>query len=137
MTASQSLRAWSSDELALLDSTPLIGLATRAFDETLDRQVLIGHVRLGTEEFVRSLNGVGGAWYRRAVRTGRGAIDIDGFRVNVALIISRGREEDVDDAMRERYGDDTGTRAMTRAPARDATVQIFPLSERAARHDAD
>jgi hypothetical protein len=127
MTDDPTLRGWSPDELALLDRTPLIRVAAERTDGTLAPFVLVGHVRLGAEEFVRSLNGTAGTWYRRAMTSGRGVIDVDGRRFPVLLEASTGRDAEFDEALRRRYGDDSGTRRMTRSPARDATVQLLPV----------
>jgi hypothetical protein len=90
--------------------------------------VLIGHVRLGPDELIRSLNGTGGAWYQGAVRSGHGEIDVDGRRIKVAFSPDLSREAEVDEALRSRYGNDSGVRQMTSSPAREATLQVVPLA---------
>lgn len=127
---SQSLetREWTDAELASLDRAPLIRVAGARADGTPRSLVLIGHVRLGDEELIRSLNGQIGAWYRGAVRLGHGEIDVDGHRIKVAFIPDLGRETEVDQALRSRYGNDSGVRQMTRSPAREATLRVVPLA---------
>jgi len=120
-------RPWTQAERSLLDRTDLIRVAGTREDGTLRAFVLIGHVRLGQDELVRSLHGPDGAWYRAATRSGHGEIDVDGQRIAVAFIPEIGREAEVDQALRARYGDDSGVRRMTRSPARDATLQVVPL----------
>lgn len=124
----RSTRPWAEAELALLDRTELIRVAGARDDGTLRSFALVGHVRLGQDVLVRSLNGPDGAWYRGAVRNGRGEIDVAGQRFAVAFLPDVGREADVDQALRDRYGDDSGVRRMTRSPARDATLRIVPLA---------
>lgn len=121
-------RAWSAAELAQLDRAPLIRVAGARDDDTLRPFVMIGHVRLGHDELIRSLNGTAGAWYRGAIRTGHGEIDIDGHRIKVTFLRDYGREAEVDQALRARYGNDSGVRQMTRPPAREATLRILPLA---------
>ncbi|MFJ8792244.1 DUF2255 family protein [Streptomyces sp. NPDC102462] len=121
-------RAWTTAELADLDRSPLIRVAGARADGTLRHFVLIGHVRIGHDELIRSLNGTGGAWYRGATRTGHGEIDIDGRRTRVAFIRDSGREAEVDQALRARYGNDSGVRQMTSSPAREATLRVVPLA---------
>jgi hypothetical protein len=121
-------RPWTEDELAQLDRTALIRVAGTRADGTLRRSVLIGHVRLGQDELVRSLNGTRGVWYQGAVRSGHGVIDVDGRRIAVAFTPDVGREAEVDQALRARYGNDSGVRQMTRSPAREATLRVVPLS---------
>ena len=122
------LRAWTAAERELLDRAPLIRVAGVRDDATLRPFVLIGHVRVGPDELVRSLNGTGGTWYRGAVRTGRGEIDVDGRRIRVAFLPDTGREDEVDRALHARYGNDSGVRRMTSPRAREATLRVVPLA---------
>jgi hypothetical protein len=128
-------RAWTDAEVAALDRAALIRVAGARPDGTLRSFVLIGHVRIGRDEVIRSLNGTDGAWYRGAVRSGHGEIDVDGRRIAVSFVADTGREAEVDRALRSRYGDDSGVRRMTRSPAREATLRVVPLvsSPRAVR----
>lgn len=121
-------RPWSAAELDRLDRAALIRVAPARTDGTLRPFVTIGHVRLGQDELVRSLNGPDGTWYRAAVASGRGVIEVDGHRVPVAFVPDGGRAADVDRALRSRYGDDSGVRRMTSAPAREATLRVVPLA---------
>ena len=121
-------RAWTEAELAELDRAPLIRVAGTRADGTLRSLVLVGHVRLGQDELIRSLNGTGGAWYQGAVGSGHGEIHVDGRRIKVAFIPDLSREAEVDQALRSRYGNDSGVRQMTRSPAREATLQVVPLA---------
>lgn len=121
-------RPWAEGELVQLDRTELIRVAGARSDGTLRPFVLIGHVRVGQDELIRSLNGTRGAWYQGAVRSGYGEIDVDGQRFSVAFIPDAGREAAVDQALRDRYGNDSGVRRMTRPPARDATLRVVPLT---------
>jgi hypothetical protein len=122
-------RPWSAAELERLDRAALIRVApARRADGTLRPFVTIGHVRLGQDELVRSLNGPDGTWYLAAVASGRGEIEVDGYRVAVAFMPDGGRVADVDRALRSRYGDDSGVRRMTSAPAREANLRVVPLA---------
>ncbi|CAL9324107.1 DUF2255 family protein [Streptomyces sp. SudanB66_2053] len=121
-------RIWTAAERAALDSTPLIRVAGARPDGTLRSFVLIGHVRVGDDELIRSLNGTGGSWYRGATRTGQGEIDVDGRRIRVAFLVDTGREEEVDQALQARYGNDSGVRRMTKPKAQEATLRVVPLA---------
>jgi hypothetical protein len=89
---------------------------------------MIGHVRVGADEIIRSLNGTGGSWYQGVSRTGQGVIDVDGLRIRVAFVADSGRADEVDAALRARYGNDSGVQRMTSAPARAATLRVIPLA---------
>ncbi len=121
-------REWTEAELAALDRAALIRVAGAHADGTPRSLVLIGHVRLGNDELIRSLNGKTGVWYQGAVRLGHGELDVDGRRIKVAFIPDLGREPEVDQALRSRYGNDSGVRQMTRSPAREATLRVVPLA---------
>jgi hypothetical protein len=127
-TGTPATRTWDAAELAALDRTPLIRVAGARPDGTLRPYVLIGHVRVGDDELIRSMNGISGSWYRGATSTGRGAIDVDGRRIEVAFIVDHGREDEVDHALRARYGNDSGVRRMTGSSAREATLLVAPLA---------
>ena len=127
-TQSPQTRAWTAAELAELDRAPLIRVGGARSDGTLRPLVLIGHVRLGQDELIRSLNGIHGSWYRGAVGSGRGEIEVDGRRIEVAFLPDSGREAGVDQALRARYGNDSGVLQMTRLPAREATLRVVPLA---------
>lgn len=128
MPPTDAIRAWTPEEWDLLERTALIRVAGERRDGSLRPLALVGHVRVGEDVLIRSLNGPDGAWYRGAVATGRGVIEVAGARIRVAFHADRGREDDVDDALRARYGTDSGVRQMTRSPARDATLRVLPLS---------
>jgi hypothetical protein len=129
MTATSLAREWDDAELALLESSPLIRVAAERPDGSLRPFTVIGHVRLGGDELIRALRGETAAWYRAAVRTARGRIEVAGRRIAVVFDEARHRPEAVDGAYRSRYGDDGGVRAMTRPPARDTTLRVRPASD--------
>jgi hypothetical protein len=55
---------WSADDLAILQSTAEIDVATRRGDGTLRPARIVWIVRHGDEVYVRSVNGAPAAWYR-------------------------------------------------------------------------
>jgi len=128
MSTPEPTRMWTDAERALLARSELIRVAGERRDGSLRPLALVGHVRVGDDVLIRSLNGVEGAWYRGAVTTGVGVIEVAGTRIRVAFTPDHGRESAVDDALRARYGDDSGVRRMTRSPARDATLRVEPLA---------
>lgn len=127
-TEPQETRPWTAAELGALDRSPLIRVAAARADGTLRPFVMIGHVRIGQDELIRSLNGTAGAWFRAATRSGHGEIDVDGMRLRVAFVRDRGREAGVDQALRARYGNDSGVQQMTSPSAREATLRVIALS---------
>jgi hypothetical protein len=127
MTGAPATRAWTTDERAALEAAALIRLAVARAGGALRPGVTVGHVRVGDDEFVRSLNGTNGAWYRAAIATGRGRIEVGALTIEVALVADAEHAAAVDAALRSRYGDDSGVRRMTAPLAREATLRIEPL----------
>jgi hypothetical protein len=121
-------RPWSREELTGLADTQLIRVAGARHDGGLGPFVTVGPVLLGDEVVIRSLNGTGGAWYRAAIASGRGEVEVARTRVRVAFLPDLGREVEVDRALRARYGNDSGVRRMTSSPAREATLRVLPLA---------
>ena len=121
-------RAWTQGELEALDRTPLIRLRLTRVDGTIRDPVPIGHVRLGVDEIIRSLRGPSGAWYQQALRRGYGEIETDAGRTQVAFFQDVGREDEIDRALRRRYGEDSGVQQMTSAVAREANLRMEPLA---------
>jgi hypothetical protein len=70
------------------------------------RNVPIWVVVVEGEAYVRSWLGERGAWYRRARKDGRAAIEVDGSTIDVALEAVDDEEvnERVSDAFRSKYG---------------------------------
>jgi hypothetical protein len=79
------LVSWDSTELEQVGTAIELELATRPADETLSRYTVMWVVRVGSSLFVRSAYGPDSAWYRRALRYGRGRIRAGGVEREVVL----------------------------------------------------
>jgi hypothetical protein len=77
--------SWDSTELEHLATATEIALATGRADGTLSGYTVMWVARVGTSLYVRSAYGPDGAWYRRAVRSGRGRIRGGGVERDVIL----------------------------------------------------
>jgi hypothetical protein len=121
-------RDWTADELAALAAGDLLRLSARRADGSSTPTVPVGHVRVDGDELVRSLRGPQGHWFRTARATHRGTIAVGGRTIDVVFAEDAGREERVDAAYRDRYGDDAGVRSMIRSPAREATLRFAPAA---------
>ena len=75
----------SSTELNQVGTATEIALATRRADDTLSGYTVMWVVRVGSDLYVRSAYGPDSAWYRRAVRSGRGRIRAGGVERDVVL----------------------------------------------------
>jgi hypothetical protein len=66
--------SWTSAELELVGAATELRLAARRTDDTLSKFTIMWVVRVDDSLYVRSAYGPDSAWYRRAVRYGRGRI---------------------------------------------------------------
>jgi hypothetical protein len=71
-------------------------------------------VEVDGDLYIRSFKGEAGIWYRRARRHGTGSI------------VAAGREHQVDEAYRRKYGKSSYTQAMLRPPATTTTMRLDP-----------
>jgi hypothetical protein len=77
--------SWDGTELEQVATATEIALATRRADGTLSKYTVMWIARVGTSLYVRSAYGPDGAWYRRAIRSGRGRIRAGGVERDVVL----------------------------------------------------
>jgi hypothetical protein len=69
---------WTPEELATLGAADELRLAFRREDGSLRPAVIIWVVRAGDDVAVRSANGRGNGWFRRALVRHEGRIEADG-----------------------------------------------------------
>jgi hypothetical protein len=77
--------SWDSAELEQVGTATELELATRRGDDTLSRYTVMWVVRVATSLYVRSAYGPDSAWYRRAIRHGRGRIRAGGVEREVVF----------------------------------------------------
>jgi hypothetical protein len=77
--------SWDSSELEHVGTATELQLAARRTDGTLSRYTVMWVARVGTSLYVRSAYGPDSAWYRRALRYGRGRIHAGGVERDVAF----------------------------------------------------
>jgi hypothetical protein len=77
--------SWDRTELEQVGNATELQLAARRTDDTLSGYTVMWVVRVGTSLYVRSAYGPGSAWYRRAVRYGRGRLRAGGVERDVVL----------------------------------------------------
>jgi hypothetical protein len=77
--------SWDRTELEQVGTATELELAVRRTDGTLSRFTVMWVVRVGTSPYVRSAYGPDSAWYRRAIRYGRGRIRAGGVERDVVL----------------------------------------------------
>jgi hypothetical protein len=121
--------AWTPDELATIDRTDEIRIASRRTDGSLRPFITIWVVRLGDDVFVRSAHGPENDWFRRAVASGEGRIRFAGAEHDVAFEASGPH---LDDALHaayhakyDRYGR-APVASVVSADAARSTLRLVP-----------
>jgi hypothetical protein len=121
--------AWTSDELAEVDATDELRIASERPDGTLSKAVTIWVVRLGDDLYVRSVNGPTGVWFRGTERSHRGRVWAGGVEKDVAFATPDGELGDrVDAAYRTKYRRYAKpiVEAINTPAARSATLKLIP-----------
>jgi hypothetical protein len=77
--------SWDRTELEQVGSATELEFAARRVDDTLSTFTIMWVVRVGASLYVRSAHGPDSAWYRRALRYGRGRIRAGGVERDVVL----------------------------------------------------
>ena len=79
------MSGWTPDELAVVESTDELRVASYRPDGTLRPAVTIWVVRVGDHAYIRSAYGPGNGWFRRAQASGTGRVQIGGLEKEVAF----------------------------------------------------
>ena len=98
--------SWDSSDLDRVGTATELDLAARRDDESLSRYTTMWVARVGSSLYVRSAYGPESAWYRRAIRHGRGRIRAGGIERDVVLTRLTPDDElhtEIDDAFRAKY----------------------------------
>ena len=120
------MATWAEEELASLNRAHQIRVAGRRNDGSLRKLVTVWHVVVGGALYARSVKGTEGQWYRGVVRHFEGAIDWNGDTREVAYVLDSSHEAEIDAAYAAKYGNGSGTRAITSDAARQTTMRIDP-----------
>ena len=120
---------WTVQSLRALESTEEVHLSTRRRDGTLRSPRIIWVVTSGRRAFIRSTNGRDAAWFRAAVATGAGHVDVRGTAYDVTF--TEVHDEDdlaaADAAYRRKYGHYASiVDHLEEAGPRAATLEVHP-----------
>jgi len=120
--------AWTEAELADIAGANELLIAPERGDGTLQRSRIVWVVRHGDDVYVRSVNGLGGAWFRglqarHAGHVSAGAVDAD----VVFEDADHGLDDEIDEEYRRKYGQSsTAVDRITSSDARSTTVRFVP-----------
>lgn len=79
------MSSWTADELAVVDATDELRVASYRPDGTLRPGVTIWVVRAGDDVYIRSAYGPSNGWFRRAQGSGTGRVQVGGIEKEVAF----------------------------------------------------
>jgi hypothetical protein len=115
------------ETLGLLDARIEVDMVTPRSDGSLSSRPIWAVVVDG-EAYVRSYRGPSGAWYQRALKDGRAAVEIDGRTIEVGAEPERGEElnRKVSDAFHAKYGEKSPgpTEAMVSPEVAATTLRL-------------
>jgi hypothetical protein len=120
---------WTTDQATRVAAPQEVQIATRRHDGTLRRPTTIWIVRDGERVFIRSTNGRGADWFRRATDTGTGQIIAAGNTYDVAFteVTDAGDLGAVDAGYRAKYGHYASiVDHLEEEGPRSATLQVSP-----------
>jgi hypothetical protein len=119
---------WTRDELDEIGAADELDLASMRHDGTLRRPVTMWVVRDRDDLYVRSVNGRGSSWFRRAQSCHQARIRAGGVEKDVELVESDNDGKDVDAAYEAKYGRryPTIVPSIVAPQARAATLKLVP-----------
>jgi hypothetical protein len=124
---------WTAAELATIDATGEVDVATRRKDDSLRTARIVWIVRHDGAVYVRSVNGPTAAWYRGVQTRHEGELTAGGLRREVVFVEAgehAGGDSGLDDALdaaayRDKYGRSSSAVArITAHLARATTLRI-------------
>lgn len=113
------MTAWSESDVAVLDAAPSLHL-TAGGDRL--HAVEVGMVVVAGELYVRAFRGRMSEWYRAAIHSGHGRINVAGLTREINISAYAGEPDPIDAAYLGKYGADAAL--VTNPAARDATLRL-------------
>lgn len=92
---------------------------------------IVWHIVVDDALYIRSVRGTEGAWYRGVQRTSSGVIDADVIDADVIdadveFTHDHSRDDAIDTAYHDKYGNGAAVRAITSEQARATTLRVDP-----------
>lgn len=122
--------ALTDDQLNLLAETGQVRVETRSSDGTTTRTI-IWIVVIDHQVYVRSVDGVDGRWYQRALADPDVAIHVAGEQIGFRAIPVGDHDEieAVSAALRDKYPAGGSVDRMTRREVLDTTLRLEPAAK--------
>jgi len=118
------MTTWDPDRLAALEAEGEMTVAGHRPDGTLRTPRIVWHVVVDDLLWIRSVRGTSGGWYRGVRSTGVGRIEAGGATTEVIFTPDDSRDDTIDRAYRDKYGESSAVRAITSPKARATTLCV-------------
>jgi hypothetical protein len=125
------MNGWTSEELARIDLTEELRIASMRSDGSLRRPVIVWVVRVGDDVYVRAVKGPAGPWYRGTQTRNEGHIQVGDVSKDVTFVaVGNDLEAEIDAAYREKYRRYSASivNSTVTPDARAATLKLVPRS---------
>ncbi len=117
---------WSGEELRRLDRIGEVRVAGRHADGSSRAPVIVWHVVVDGQLYLRSVKGPRGQWYQGVTEYFDGFLSWDGHTRPVAFTLDSSQDAAIDAAYAAKYGNGSATRAITTALAKQTTMRVNP-----------
>ena len=124
---------WTDDQLRRVGAAEELKLTSQRPDGSLRRFVTMWVVRVGGDLYVRSADGAGNGWYRRATASGTGRVRAGGVEADVDFAPADSVVHDAIDAAYHTKYDRYGPRivgTVVDPAAADVTIRLIPRTNK-------
>ncbi|GAA2979519.1 hypothetical protein JOD63_002922 [Microbacterium terrae] len=120
------MSAWTSEELRELDRAGEVRVAGRRADGTSRTLVIVWHVVVDGNLYLRSVKGPEGHWYKCVARYFEGFLAWGGQTRPVTYTLDPTHDSAIDAAYTAKYGNGSATRAITNSLSKQTTLRVDP-----------
>ncbi|SDG73801.1 DUF2255 family protein [Microbacterium pygmaeum] len=118
--------AWTPDELRQLKRAGEVRVAGRRADGTSRTPVIVWHVVVDGNLYLRSVKGPEGQWYKGVARYFEGFLAWGDQTRPVTYTLDPTHDAAIDAAYAAKYGTGSATRAITNAVSKQTTLRVDP-----------
>jgi len=129
----KTMTTWTADELNTIGNSEELEISPRKRDGSLRKPLPVWVIRVGDGLYIRSMNGLTGAWYRGVQESHLGHIKSGGIDCDVTFIEEPDTaiNDRIDSEYLQKYGRYGASliRKMTDSGPRSATIKLLPLAK--------
>lgn len=120
------MASWTPEELRELDHAYEVRVAGRRADGSSRTLVIVWHVVVDGDLYLRSVKGREGQWYLGVARYFEGFLSWSGATRAVTYTLDASHDAEIDRAYVAKYGNGSPTRAITSGLAKQTTLRVSP-----------